>query len=286
MSYPELEKKLVEAMRRASTTLPQDVISALKHAKKEEMGLAKVQLKAILENIKVAGEEATPMCQDTGIQTFFVKVGYDFPNRSRLGEVIQNAVITATEEIPLRPNTVDPFTGENPGNNTGRFIPYINWELVGGTQAQIILLPKGGGSENMSALNMMTPGEGIEGIKRWVVDHVVNCKGLPCPPTVIGVGIGGGADLALKLAKKSILRPVGERHPQPQVAELEEELFELINQSGVGPMGVGGKSTTLDVHIEYAHRHPASLPVGILVQCWANRRARVTIDQDGSIEVS
>lgn len=285
MPNPKLEEKLVEAMGKATTSLPDDVVNVLKSAKEKEEGLAKVQLDAILENIRVAKEESTPMCQDTGIQTFFVEVGYDFPRMCDLKESIRGAVIKATQEIPLRPNTVDPFTGENPGDNTGRFIPYINWELVEGNQARITLLPKGGGSENMSTLNMMTPGKGIKGVKEFVVNHVVSCGGLPCPPTIVGVGIGGGADLALKLGKKSILRPVGKPHPEPHIAELEKELLELINQSGVGPMGVGGKTTTLDVHVEYAHRHPASLPVGILVQCWADRRAKVIINRDGHVEV-
>ncbi|MCK4422118.1 fumarate hydratase [candidate division WOR-3 bacterium] len=280
-----MEDQLVEAIRRAETQLPNDVVSALEKAYEVEEGPARVQVEAILENIKVSRETGAPMCQDTGIQTFYIEVGADFPYLGELKDIITNAVKRASGEIPLRPNTVNPFTGENPGNNVGNYVPYITWDIVKGEECTIHLLPKGGGSENMCALNMMAPGKGIKGLKRFVVDHIVGCGGKPCPPTVVGIGVGGGADLSLKLGKKSLLRDVGVRHPEPHIAELEEELLKLINESGVGPMGVGGKTTVLDVHIEYAHRHPASFPIGIAVQCWADRRSTVRITKDGRAEV-
>jgi len=133
----------------------------------------------------------------------------------------------------------------------------------------------------MSKLGMLKPGVGIEGVKNFIVDEVINAAGNPCPPTVVGVGIGGGADLSLKLGKKSLLRPIGIRHKDKKIALIEEELINRINESGIGPMGLGGKTTVLDVHIEKAHRHPASLPVGLIVQCWANRRAKIIIESDG-----
>jgi len=138
----------------------------------------------------------------------------------------------------------------------------------------------------MSALYMLPPGVGLKGIKKKIVEHVVAAGGKPCPPTIVGVGIGGGADIAMKLGKRAVLREVGSRHPEDRVARLEEELLKLINETGVGPMGVGGAMTSLAVHIEYAYRHPASLPLGILIQCWADRRARVRLMADGTIEVS
>ncbi len=278
-------KHLVAAIRKAETVLPEDVVAALARAKERERGPARVQLETILKNVDVARSGMIPMCQDTGIQTFFVRVGADFPYLSSLRKLITTAVLQATREIPLRPNTVHPFTGENPGNNVGEHIPDITWEIVDGDRCTIDILPKGGGSENCSALGMLPPGIGIKGVKEFVVDHVVGCAGKPCPPGIVGVGIGGGAELALKLAKLSLLRSVGNRHPEPQVAALEAELIELINASGVGPMGLGGETTCLDVHVEYAHRHPASLPVGIVYQCWADRRARVEISARGKIEV-
>jgi fumarate hydratase subunit alpha len=137
----------------------------------------------------------------------------------------------------------------------------------------------------MSKLGMLKPGVGIEGVKDFVVEEMMKAGGNPCPPTVVGVGIGGGADLSLKLAKISLLRPVGVRHKDKNIAAIEKELIERINESGIGPMGLGGKTTVLDVHIEKAHRHPASLPVGIVVQCWADRRANMVIHSDGTWEV-
>jgi len=285
MDYDSLKKGVVQLIRKAETELPADVISALEKAYEVEEGIAKTQIGAILENIKLARESNRPMCQDTGIQTFFVTVGVEFPYIDKLRDLIVEGVKTATKEIPLRPNTVEPFTGENHKDNLGDYIPYITWDFVDGSDVHITALPKGGGSENMSKLGMLKPGVGIEGVKDFVVEEMIKAGGNPCPPTVVGVGIGGGADLSLKLGKKALLRPVGVRHKDKTVAAVEEELIKRINDSGVGPMGLGGKTTVLDVHIEKAHRHPASLPVGIVVQCWADRRAGMVIHSDGSWRV-
>jgi fumarate hydratase subunit alpha len=180
---------------------------------------------------------------------------------------------------------VDPFSGKNEGDNTGEYIPYITWDFCEGDEVRIIALPKGGGSENMSTLGMLKPGEGLEGVKNFVVEQMKRAGGKPCPPTIVGIGIGGGADLSLKLGKKALLRPVGKRHEDKFIASLELELIKRINNLGIGPMGLGGKTTVLDVHIERAHRHPASLPVGMVVQCWAHRKAEMIIRRDGSWEV-
>jgi fumarate hydratase subunit alpha len=179
---------------------------------------------------------------------------------------------------------LETLTNVNHKDNTGLQIPYITWEFSEGSDVKITALPKGGGSENMSKLGMLKPGVGIEGVKDFVVEEMIKAAGNPCPPTVVGVGIGGGADLSLKLGKKALLRPVGERHKEKVIAEIEEELIKRINDSGIGPMGLGGKTTVLDVHVEKAHRHPASLPVGIAVQCWADRRAHMIIHGDGTWE--
>jgi len=286
MDERALKTGLVEAIRAAATELPQDVVRALEQAREREDDVGRIQLEAILENVEAARAGSVPMCQDTGIQTFVVRVGADFPLLGRLRDLIHAAVREATRSVPLRPNTVDPLGGGNPGDNTGRFVPYILWEIEPGGACTIDLLPKGGGSENCCALRMLAPGAGLKGIKRFVVDHVVACGGKPCPPGVIGVGIGGGADLAMKLAKLSLLRPVGNRHEEATVAALETELLARINESGVGPMGLGGRTTALDVHVEVAHRHPASLPVGLVYQCWADRRKTVSIDDAGRLEVT
>ncbi len=282
MDFKDIEKGIVELIRKAETELPDDVIKALKTAYNIEKGVAKTQIDAILKTIDLAKKTKRPMCQDTGIQTFFVTIGIDFPYINKLKDIILNGVKRGTKEIPLRPNTVDPFTGMNHKDNTGDFIPYITWEFTVGSDVHIIALPKGGGCENMSKLGMLKPGVGIEGVKDFVVEEMIKAGGNPCPPTIVGVGIGGGADIALKLGKKALLRPVGNRHRDKKIAEIEKELINRINASGIGPMGLGGKTTVLDVHIEKAHRHPASLPVGIAVQCWADRRANMTIHKDGT----
>jgi len=286
MKSETVKSAVVDALRIASTILPEDVVNALKAARERETSdLGAAQLDAILQNVGIAREGSIPMCQDTGLQTFFIEAGAKSPFLGEIRDWIEAAVVDATAAIPLRPNTVDPFTGANPGNNTGRFMPFINWEIVEGDEVRITVLPKGGGSENMSTVKMLPPGVGLKGIKKAVVEHIVSCQGKPCPPTVIGVGIGGGADIALKLGKKAILRKIGSRHPNPDVAAYEGELLELVNMSGVGPMGVGGETTCLAVHVEYASRHPASLPLGILVQCWADRRSQVLVKADGTAEV-
>ena len=287
MTAANVKGALVEAMRIAATQLPADVVGALRAARERETSeLGAAQLDAILENVNIASTGSIPMCQDTGIQTFFVEAGTGSPFLKGIAGWLEGAVIEATEAIPLRPNTVDPFSGANPGNNTGRFMPFVNWELTDGDDVVITVLPKGGGSENMSTVKMLPPGVGLKGIQMAVVDHIVSCQGKPCPPTIVGVGIGGGADIALKLGKKAVLRPIGSAHPEAVVASFERDLLELINRTGVGPMGVGGATTSLAVHVEYAHRHPASLPLGILIQCWADRRAHVRLAADGTIEVS
>ncbi len=285
MDNADIKNGIIQLIKKAETELPTDVINALKKAYGIEEGIAKTQIEAILKNIDLAKESGRPMCQDTGIQTFFVEIGVDFQHINKLKGLILDAVKIATMKIPLRPNTVDPFSGENHKDNIGDNIPYITWDFVEGSDVYIIALPKGGGSENMSKLGMLKPGVGIEGVKDFVVTEMIKAGGNPCPPTIVGVGIGGGADLAMKLGKKSLLRPVGDRHKDKTIAAIEEELIKRINNSGIGPMGLGGKTTVLDVHIEKAHRHPASLPVGIAVQCWANRRAKMVIHSDGSWEV-
>jgi len=285
MDLENIKNGIVELIKKAETDLPPDVVNALKYAYKIETGVAKIQLDAILKNIDLAKKTKRPMCQDTGIQTFFITVGIDFPKILDLKTLIDDAVKIATIQIPLRPNTVDPLTGLNHKDNIGSYIPYITWEFTNGNNVSITAFPKGGGSENMSKLGMLKPGVGIEGVKNFIVDEVIRAGGNPCPPTVVGVGIGGGADLALKLGKKALLRPVGTHSKDKKIAEIENELIKRINDSNIGPMGLGGKTTVLDLHIEIAHRHPASLPVGIVVQCWANRRAHMIIYKDGSWEV-
>jgi fumarate hydratase subunit alpha len=280
-----VEDTAANLLKLAVVRLPADVKDALQRAYKEETSEAgKVQLEAILKNIELAEKENTPLCQDTGILIFYVKAGTKAKGLDKIETALQNAARRATKEIPLRPNTVDPFTQKNAGDNTGRFIPYINWELNEGDAIEITAFPKGGGSENVCAIGMLTPGEGVKGLKKFVIDSVLKAGAMPCPPTIIGVAAGGGADISMKLAKAQLLRPLDKPSANPELAKMEQELYEAANSTGIGPMGLGGKCTVLGVKVDYAHRHPASYPVAVAFQCWAARRATARINADGTVE--
>jgi len=279
-----VENVAVKLLQLAVTKLPSDVKDSLKEAYKNETSVGKSQLKAILDNIELAEKTGAPMCQDTGIIIFYVKAGSEISGLDKIEIALRKATIRATKEIPLRPNAVDPFTHENTANNIGRYVPFINWEIVPGNELEITVLPKGGGSENVSALGMLTPSDGVVGLKKFVVDTVIKAGAKPCPPTVLGVAVGGGADIAMKLAKKTLLKPINETNPDPKLAKIEQELLETVNSTGIGSMGLGGKTTVLAVKLDYAHRHPASYPVAVVVQCWAARKASARIYSDGKIE--
>ncbi len=280
-----VEDAAVEALRKASTELPSDVLAAINKADKEETSeLGKSQLKAILKNIELAGEVKTPICQDTGLMIFYATIGSDFGDFSFLPETLEEATRRATREIPLRPNAVHPLTRKNPGDNVGKGVPVVTYDIVKGDYIDLIAFPKGGGSENMSVLKMLTPSDGVKGLKKFVIDTVVASGGRPCPPVIIGVGIGGVADTAVKMAKKALLRPINQHHPEKDIADLETELLKMVNETGVGPMGLGGKYTALGLNIEYAYCHTTALPVGINIQCWCGRRAKARIHKDGRVE--
>ena len=280
-----VEDAVVKLLQLAVTELPQDVKKALQRAYREEQSEAgKTQLKAILDNIELAEKTRTPMCQDTGIIIFYVKAGGQVKGLDKIENALRNATIRATEEVPLRPNAVDPFIQNNTGDNTGRFIPFVNWEIVPEDTFEITVMPKGGGSENVCALGMLSPGMGVNGLKKFVVDAVIDAGTKPCPPNILGVAVGGGADIAMKLAKGALLRPLDQHNPNPNLAKLEKELYEAANSTGIGPMGLGGKFTVLGVKVDYAHRHPASYPVAVAVQCWAARRASARFYPDGRTE--
>ncbi|MGQ9460835.1 MAG: fumarate hydratase [Candidatus Bathyarchaeaceae archaeon] len=277
-----VENVAFKLLQLAVTELPRDVKEALQRAYREEESEAgKTQLKAILDNMDLAEKTRTPMCQDTGIIIFYVKAGGQAKGLDKIEDALLSATKRATREVPLRPNAVDPFTQKNTGDNTGRFIPFIHWEIVPGDSVEITVMPKGGGSENVCALGMISPGQGVKGLKKFVVDTVINAGAQPCPPNILGVAAGGGADIAMKLAKAALLRPLDEPNPDSNLAKLEEELCEAANSTGIGPMGLGGKFTVLGVKVEYAHRHPASYPVAVAFQCWAARRASARISSDG-----
>ena len=275
----------VKLLRLAVTKLPQDVTEALQRAhREEESGAGRTQLEAILKNIDLAEKTSTPMCQDTGVIIFYVKAGVQTENLDKIEKALSKATVRATEEVPLRPNAVNPFTQKNSGDNTGRHVPFVHWEIVSGNTIEITVLPKGGGSENVCTLGMISPGTGVKGLKKFVIDALMKAGAKPCPPNILGVAVGGGADIAMKLAKEALLRPLNEPNPDPELAKLEKELYDAANMTGIGPMGLGGKFTVLGVKIDYAHRHPASYPVAVAFQCWAARRATARIHADGTVE--
>ena len=282
-----VEDTAVELLRISATELHKDIVKELKKARDKTIGgLGRSQLENILNNIEIARKRSLPMCQDTGIISFLVRLGDEFPIRSKLKSILMKATRRATEKVPLRPNAVDMFEG-NTGDNVGRngYVPHFYIDLVEGEKLELITLPKGGGSSNVAALKMLKPGVGIKGIKEFVIEAVTAAGSLGCPPYSVGVGVGGGEDICMYLGKKALLKPVGERNRNPKVAELEEELLEKINELKIGAMGLGEGPTAFDVHIEIAARHPASLPVGVVISCWALRHAEATISSNGEVTI-
>jgi len=258
----------IELFKKAVTTIPEDIKKLLESAyRSEPEEIAKIQLKNILENIKMAEELNYPICQDTGIPIFFVETGMNLELKTIERGLIE-ATVEATKIIPLRPNVVDPLTRKNTGN-TGKHVPMFHYESVDEKILKITLLIKGAGAENMSRTKMLNPSEDIESIKRFVVDTVKIAGGNPCPPTIVGVGIGGSSDYACLLAKKALLKEKN--------TKLEKEILKEINILNIGPMGLGGKTTSMKVCIETASCHTASLPVAVNLQCWAHRKASVVI---------
>ena len=280
-----IENTAINLLKLAVTDLPLDIKQGIKMALEQERNpVARNQLNTIIKNFELASNTNTPICQDTGTTIFYITVGEKFPILSRLSQILKRATKRASEIIPLRPNAVNPFTNKNSGDNVGKYVPFINWEIASDDTLTITAFPKGGGSENTSTIRMLNPGLGIKGIKRFIVDTIISASGKPCPPIILGIGIGGGIDIAMKLAKKALLRPLSKHHGESEVAKLEEELLILTNMTGIGPMGLGGDTTVLGVNVEYAHRHPASLPVAIAFQCWAARKASAKISSDGCVE--
>ncbi len=265
--------------------LPKDVKQALQKAYNHETSeTGKTQLRAILDNIEFAEKYEAPICQDTGTIIFYIKAGAEANGLEKIERALVKATGRATVEVPIRPNAVNPFTQKNSGDNTGRLIPYVNWEIGTGDEIEMTVLPKGGGSENVCVMGMLVPGEGIKGVKKFVVDAVIEAGSKPCPPNILGVGIGGGSDIAMKIAKKALLRPLDEPNRDPEIAKLEKELLEAVNMIGIGPMGLGGRTTILGVNMDYAYRHPASYPAAVAFNCWAARRASAKIGPNGRVE--
>lgn len=280
LSEAEFRSAVVEMLRRAATTLPKDVVEALKRCKRRERErVAILQFECMLKNLELAKNLGAPICQDTGVPIFFIELGAGLKLDFDPIAALRMAVKEATRSIPLRSNIVDPLSRINTGTNVGEGLPAVHIELVRGKRLRIDLLLKGAGAENWSRLYMLRPSDG-EAIERAVLLTLEEAGGQPCPPTIVGVGVGGSAEVACLLSKKALLRPLDRPNKDRLLAGLEVRLTRAANGLGIGPMGLGGKTTVLGVHIEKASCHTASLPVAINLQCWAARRASARLVGD------
>lgn len=271
----DITEKVKSLCIEAACNLGKDAALALEGAReREESPLGKEVLSQIIKNYEIAAAEKVPMCQDTGITVVFVEMGREVELDGSLTGAINEGVRQGYKEGFLRKSVCDPFTRKNTKDNTPAI---IHTEIVEGDKLRIRLAPKGGGSENMSGLKMLKPSDGIEGIKAFVIKTITEGGGNPCPPIVVGVGIGGDFEKSAILAKKAVIRPLGEKSPNADAAKLEEDLLNEINRSGIGPMGFGGTQTALAVHVESHPCHIASLPVAINIQCHADRHKEAVI---------
>jgi fumarate hydratase subunit alpha len=271
-----ITEKVRDLCMEANTDLGEDVLEAFDRAiEKEESPLGVEILKELKENARIARDEKVAICQDTGFAVVFIELGQDVHLvGGGLKEAIFEGVRQGYRDGYLRKSICHPFTRANTGDNTPAI---IHTEIVRGDQVKITVAPKGGGSENMSRVVMLTPSDGIEGIKRYVVQRVKESGSNPCPPTIVGVGIGGTFELAAFLAKKSLLRPLESKNPDPELDQLEFEILTEINKLGIGPQGLGGRTTSLAVHILMMPCHIASLPLAVNIQCHAQRHKEVTL---------
>lgn len=271
----EITDKVRDLCISAAYDLEEDVASALKAAcGMEASPLGKEVLGQIVENFEIARRESLPMCQDTGIAVFFVEVGREVELDGPLEDAINEGVRRGYRDGYLRKSVCHPLKRVNTGDNTPAI---IHTSIVEGDRLRIKIAPKGAGSENMSRLKMLKPADGVPGIKKFVVESISEAGGNPCPPIVVGVGIGGCFEKCAMLAKKALLRPVGSANPDADLDALEKELLDMVNNLGIGPMGFGGTTTALAVHIETYPCHIASLPVAVNVQCHADRHKETVI---------
>ena len=272
----EIRDNVAQICLDAAYNLSEDVITAFDRAIETETAPgAKEIIELLKENARIAREEHIPICQDTGIAVFFVEIGQDLRIKNGfIVDAINEGVRKGYREGYLRKSVVDPITRKNTGDNTPAI---IYTELVPGDKLKISFMPKGAGSENMSVIRMLRPTEGVEGIKQFVLECVRKAGANPCPPVVIGVGIGGDFEKAALISKKALLRPVGNPNPKLELASLEMELLKAVNRTGIGPEGLGGKVTALAVHVESFPCHIASLPVAVNINCHAARHKTIIL---------
>jgi len=273
-----IEEAVTDALKKANLSLPRDIVSALEKAYQQETDdLPKKAMYYVLKNIEMAESCGLPVCQDTGLVTVIAKIGEDVHiEGGTINEAIKAGVSRAYSENPFRASVVDDplFARKNTGDNTP---PVVHCEFVKGDRLQLLCMPKGFGSENMSALKMFTPSATAEDIVSYIVDVVKEAGANPCPPILLGIGIGGTFDSVAQLAKEALFLPVDAHHEKQEYAALEERILAEVNATGIGPQGFGGKTTALSVHIKTAPTHVAGLPVAVCVSCYATRRVEITL---------
>lgn len=271
----------------ASKYLPDDVVTKLKELRaKEDTPLAKIIYDTMFEDLQMAKALDQPCCQDTGVIQYFVQVGSHFPLIDEIGDCLREAVKKATLDAPLRPNVVEVFDEKNTGNNVGTNIPWIDWEIIPHSdEVNIYLYMAGGGCSLPGTAKVLMPLEGYEGVVKFVFDQITSYGINACPPLLVGIGIAGSVEVAAKLSKKALLRPIGSHNGNPRGAELEKMIEKGLNEIEIGPGGLTGKNSVMGVNIEQAGRHPATIAVGLSTGCWAHRRALIRFNAKLEYEV-
>lgn len=262
--------------------LPDDVRQKLKElGEQEETPLAKIIYEAMFKNQDLAVELNRPSCQDTGALQFFVTCGANFPYLGQLQDILREAVIMATKEAPLRHNSVETFDEYNTGKNVGKGVPSIFWDIVpDNDELELHTYMAGGGCSLPGKAMVLMPGEGYEGVTRFVMDIMTSYGLNACPPLLVGVGIGTSVETAALLSKKALMRPIGSHNENERAASMEKLLEDGINKIGLGPQGLTGKNSVLGVHIENTARHPSVIGVAVNVGCWSHRRGHIIFDKD------
>ena len=272
--FNTVKKKMKAAIMEAAFVAGEDLMASFRRAlEKEESPLGKETLNQLIENAEIARKERIPLCQDTGLAVFFVEMGDQVKIKGgTLPDALNEATREAYGDAYLRKSACNPFTRKNTGDNTPAIIHY---DIVSGDKLHITFCAKGGGSENMSRVTMLKPSDGRKGIEDFVVQRVWESQANPCPPIIVGVGIGGTFERAALIAKKSLLEPIGKRNPDPELADMEESMLRKINDLGIGPGGLGGRITALDVHVIMEPCHIASLPLAVNINCHSSRHAEI-----------
>jgi L(+)-tartrate dehydratase alpha subunit len=291
MDKQEASRSLTDLMARFTgyigKRLPQDVLDKLTELRAREVKpLAKIVYDSMFENLETADRLNRPCCQDTGVIQFFVRAGAGFPLLGELKAILGDAVRQATRDAPLRHNAVETFAEKNTGDNTGRGVPWIEWEIVPDDDTCTIeVYMAGGGCTLPGAAKVLMPAAGYEGIVQFVFDVITSYGVNACPPLLVGVGVSTSVETASMLSKRAILRPIGSRHPDPRAAEMELAIEKGLNDIGIGPQGLTGSSSVMGVHVESSARHPSTIGVGVSVGCWAHRRGTIRVNPDLSYEI-